>query len=92
MPADFVSPLFEVSYDDVAVLVVEAHDAGSGLVVQVQQVEEVDALLLYVIVLAQLIVNPLETGEVTLDDIVVVDVAGLGDDAEEGAQLRPPVG
>ena len=91
MPADFVSPLFEVGNDDVAVLV-EAHDAGSGLVVQVQQVEEVDALLLYVIVLAQLIVNPLETGGVTLDDIVVVDVAGLGDDAEEGAQLRPPVG
>ena len=37
-------------------------------------------------------VNPLETGGVARDDIVVVDVAGLGDDAEEGAQLRPPVG
>ena len=47
-----------------------------------------DALLLDVVVLAQLVVDPLEAGGVAGDHVIVVDVARLGDNAEEGAQLR----
>ena len=59
---------------------------------QVQQVEEVDALLLYVVVLAQFVVDPLKAGRVARYYIVVINVACLGDDAEKGAQLRSPGG
>ena len=88
LPANFVSSFLEVGNNKIAILIVEAHDTGSRFVVQVQQVEEMDSFLLYVVVFSKFVVDPLEAGRVAGDDIVVVDVAGFGDDTQEGAKLR----
>ena len=46
-----------------------------------------NAFLLYIVVLSQLCVDPLKAGGVPGDDVVVIDVTGFGNDAEEGAEL-----
>ena len=87
-----IPAFFKIGNDDIAVFVIKAQYAGSWLEVQVQQVEEVDALLLYIVIFPQFVVNSLKAGGVTRHHVVVVDVAVLCDDAEEGAQLRSPIG
>ena len=50
LPSDLVTAFFEVGDEEIAVFIVEAHDAGSGLVAEIQQVEEVYPFLLDVVV------------------------------------------
>ena len=89
LPVDGVASLFEVSDDQVSVLVVKSHYVGTWLELQVQQVKKMDAFLLNIVVFSELCIYPLETGGVSCDDVVVINITRLSDDAQEGSQLTP---
>ena len=90
LPFYLVTALLQVGNYQIAVLVVKTNSTGSRLVLKVQEVKEVDSLVLDVVVFSKLIVDGLQAGGVTHDDIVVVDIARLGYDAEKSSQLCAP--
>ena len=91
-PFDDRVGLFEVVDDDPAVLVVEADGShGRFIILEVDQVEEMDALGLDIIVFPEFLKNPLEAFAVLQDCCTVTLPDSPGDCSEEDLEVFVPV-